>query len=256
MRRPANGPRVLVVPEYYWAGHNIVTAIPGVTPLRNTRKVGTTMVSTVTNDKKKEIYRGLKAISQRAGDLVLVAGSVFYEKTGGGRQQAYNVCPVLRYGEVILKDYKVYDDGFAGANDLIFAYKNSRPYFDVDGVGFGLEICGEHIDDFDTGARIHHGGRLRKWAASTSASNSSSSSASNTSSPIHIHIVIGEGSVLTKESAAARADGYVVFCDSLDGHAFVQPAGRKFVISERLKSSMAPVPQVNGTELHTFVLTV
>src|SRR5579871_3425615 len=80
--------RMLVVPEYYFnAGGNIAS-----------------------RDDKHVIYRRLENISASVPDMLLIAGTIAYQK-GVFSKDTYNVCPILLGGAIIKKLYKSNDDG-------------------------------------------------------------------------------------------------------------------------------------------------
>ena len=224
----APGVRLLVAPEYYWSGYGEIG--------QHVKQQGPLAMSRAS---KHDIYSGLKKISSRAGSLVLVAGSIFYTKPNGQRTAALNVCPVLRNGQFLLKAYKDFDDGSAGKNSKNFDYdtKDSNPYFKVDGVRLGLEVCGDHNAD---GAK---GGKLKKWATAHGKS-------------VDVQILISDSNFVQSNSVVATK--YVVQCD-IGGTAAgiaVYPAGGPYGTANQIGASAAGGSQVNGAVVHCYKLTV
>ena len=218
--------RMLVAPEYYWSGYGEIGKFHKQTGALAMDRSG-----------KHDIYKELKTISNQAGSLVLVAGSIFYKKPNGSSASAYNVCPVLQNGKFILKAYKDYDDGYASKNPgtLVQTAKSSDPYFKVGTVRFGIEVCGEH-------------GRLSKWNAKANKS-------------IDVQIMVSDSSFLQKPFVVATS--YLVQCD-IGGTAVgtaVYKADAKTVGNEiDAKDSIVPDeicdPQVNGTTVAIYKLTI
>jgi predicted amidohydrolase len=246
------GIRMLIAPEYYWSGY---------------AEVGTDRYPQVQGKfDKRSIYNNLKVLSSQAGDLVIVAGSIFYRKLQGDRSIARNVCPVLRNGHLLLKLYKEFDDGAAGKNQVTHDPKAnaSEPYFVVDNVVFGLEICGEHTEE-TAGAGL--GGRLKRW--NTGAGNNI---------VIDVHILIADSSSIKYRSVVARAGGFLVYCDIDGGHVAVFPSAGPHPVgaaplqqnpypmkkgwkgADSPAASLQPInkslPQVNGASLVYFDLNV
>ncbi|MBB3898382.1 carbon-nitrogen hydrolase family protein [Roseococcus suduntuyensis] len=215
--------RMLVAPEYFWSGYGVIgRTVPVLGPIAMDR------------DDKHRIYGGLKKISKRAGSLVLVAGSIFYHKPGQTRALAYNVCPVLRRGSFLLKQYKEFDDGAAGKNAGRFGYdvKDSDPFFEVDGVGVGLEICGEH-------------GRLATWNA-------------NANRTVDLQILISDGSRFLPANMVVRNGGFAIHTD-MNGNsvsAGVYPAGGPYTTAHALPPDGISGAQVNGGMVMTYSLTI
>jgi hypothetical protein len=217
------GVRMLVAPEYFWSGYGQI----GQRHLQHGPLA-------MDRDDKHDIYSGLKKISGKAGSLVIVAGSIFYRKPSGGSVSAYNVCPVLRNGGFLLKAYKAFDDGAAGKNaaNLDYDTKKSKPYFKVEGIHFGIEVCGEH-------------GRLATWNA-------------NAGKTIDVQLVVSDSMSIFTPSVVAKPTGYVVQCD-IGGSAMavaVYPAAGPFGATTALLPSGVSGAQVNGGTVHYYGLTV
>jgi hypothetical protein len=215
--------RMLVAPEYFWSGYGVIgRSVPQLGPIAMGR------------DDKHSVYAGLKKISKRAGSLVLVAGSIFYHKPGQARAVAYNVCPVLRNGRFLLKQYKEFDDGAAGKNAGRFDYdmKDSDPFFEVDGLGVGLEVCGEH-------------GRLATWNATANRT-------------VELQILVSDGSRFLPNNIVVRPGGYAAQTD-INGNSVsvgVYPSGGPFDISNALPPDGISGAQVNGGSVQTYALTL
>jgi hypothetical protein len=229
-QKSRRGVRMLIAPEYYWSGYGTIG--------QHVRQHGPMPMG---RDDKHTLYRGLKRVSSGAGALVIVAGSIFYQKPGGGRSAAYNVCPVLRNGRFLVKSYKDFDDGAAGKNSATYDYdtKASEPYFRVDGIGFGLEVCGDHNDQRGLG------GRLKQWNA-------------NAGRTIDVHILISDSNFVQPPSVAARAGGFVVHCD-IGGTAIgiaAYPAGGPYTPANALNPSGVSGTQVNGASLFYYDLAL
>jgi hypothetical protein len=124
-RVAGGGYRMLIVPEYYLAD------------------VGAAGVTALSRDDKHATYRMLENLSKQVPELVIVAGTIFYEK-GSSKKKAYSVCPVLKNGKIIQKLYKSNDDGVYGVNGEFRTKTNGGravPIFTVNGVSIGLDIC-------------------------------------------------------------------------------------------------------------------
>ena len=224
------GVRMLVAPEYFWSGYGQI----GQRHLQHGPQA-------MSRDAKHEIYAGLKKVSSKAGSLVLVAGSIFYEKPGGGRSTTYNVCPVLQNGKFLLKAYKDFDDGASGKNSATFDYdtKASDPYFKTGGVGFGLEVCGDHNNQGGLG------GKLRQWNATAGKT-------------IDIQIVVSDSMQIMAGSVAARAGGFVVQCD-IGGTAMgiaVYPVGGPYDRTTVVAANGVSGAQVNGGTVMYYGMAV
>jgi len=215
--------RMLVAPEYFWSGYGAIgRAVPQLGPIAMDR------------DDKHRIYGGLKKISKKAGSLVLVAGSIFYHKPGQTNAVAYNVCPVLRNGSFLLKQYKEFDDGAAGKNAGRFDYdaKDSIPYFEVGGLGVGLEVCGEH-------------GRLATWNATANRT-------------VDLQILISDGSRFLPANMVVRHGGFAAHTD-INGNSVsvgVYPAGGPYTPAHAVAPDGISGAQVNGGTVMTYALTL
>jgi predicted amidohydrolase len=223
------GIRVLVAPEYYFSGRGMLG--------RNQNVEGPTAMS---RRYKHDLYDGLKKVSSRAGSLVIIAGSIFYRKTSGGAVHGYNVCPVLRNGRFLTKQYKELDDqnlrlGTPGAT---YNSKDAAPSFTAGGVRFGVDICADHA---------WH--KLKDWAAAEGET-------------IDIHIVVSEGTDVIGTNVAARAGGYVIHCDmsgTNGGHVKVLTAAGAWDgvgAMRRVNEVGVSNPQVNGVTTYIYRLAV
>ncbi|MGQ7932619.1 hypothetical protein [Paraburkholderia sp. D1E] len=216
--------RVLIAPEYYWSGYCVIG-----------EKVKQLGPKPLERADKHSIYKKLEKISKEAGSLVIVAGSIFYQKPGGKKVTAYNVCPVLQNGKFLIKSYKEMDDGSAGKNSPTFIHtsKTSAPYFKVVEVGFGIEVCGDHAEE-----------RLINWNATAGKT-------------IDIQILISDSMLPLQHSVAARPGGYLVQCDigGTEMGAAVYPVGPVYNKTTRVGGTVN-LPQVNGATTHCFNLTI
>lgn len=215
------GVRMLVAPEYFWSGYGPIGKVY--------RRPGPLVMD---RDDKHALYSALKTTSKKAGSLVLVAGSIFYHKPRGTTDAAYNVCPVLRNGSFLLKAYKEFDDGAADMNPgtLTYSVKESRPYFKVEGIGFGLEVCGEH-------------GRVARWNATAGKT-------------IRVQILVSDGMLVHPPYVVATS--HVVHCD-IGGSALavaVYPAGAPYDRSTAISAEGISAAQVNGGTVHYWGLHV
>lgn len=148
----------------------------------------------VSRTEKHDIYDELKKISARNNGVVIVAGSIYYKKGEGAKAKGLNVCPILYNGKIIHKYYKKFDDGAlnkAEANPT-YSHKDSDPIFNIGGVDFGIEICGDH----NTGNN-----NLRSWLAA------------NGNPPVSVQILISDSMAPNPPLMMARANGYFVQCD-------------------------------------------
>jgi predicted amidohydrolase len=224
------GVRMLLAPEYFWSGYGEIG--------QRYRQQG---ALAMTRGAKHGLYSGLKKISSKAGSLVLVAGSIFYQKSDGTRTVAYNLCPVLRGGKFLLKAYKDFDNGTAGkiSADLVYDTKSSDPFFSVEGVNFGLEVCGDHNS---VGGK---GGKLKRWNASANKA-------------IDVHILVSDSMTVLAGSVAARPGGYVAQCDigGADMGIAVYPAGGPYDRNSALPASGISSAQVNGGSIVYYSLAV
>ncbi|MDB5312679.1 MAG: hypothetical protein JWO38_6881 [Gemmataceae bacterium] len=222
------GVRVLVAPEYYFSGRSTGLG-------KNLDKEGPNPMS---RDAKHDLYAGLKKISSMAGSLVIVAGSIFYTKNGfWGKVQGFSVCPVLRNGQFLTKLYKVGDDQNLKYNmrEATYTSKDAAPYFTVDGVRFGVDICADHSD-----------GRLKKWAE-------------DQGQTIDVHIVVAEGSAVIRPRVAARPNGYAILCDmSGDGDVDVLTCTGAWttVVPTSLPRCGRSNPQINGVVTYVYKFDV
>ena len=227
-QQKGSGIRVLVAPEYYWSGYGQIGKI--------VKQHGPQPMS---RDDKHDIYDALKSASSQAGSLVLVAGSIFYQKPSGNSTSAYNVCPVLSNGKFLLKSYKQMDDGAARKNpgSLTFDYKTSAPYFKYDGVRFGIEVCGEHYDHAKGSAR------LKDWV-------------NINNKTIDIQILISDSTSINAPSVVAT--GYVVQCDigGTAGGIGVYPAGGAYGTATALKPVSVSGTQINGASIYCYKVSV
>jgi len=225
------GVRMFVAPEYYWSGYGEIG--------HSSNKTHGPLV--MERDNKHVIYEALKTASKQAGSLVIVGGSIFYQKTGNKRTAAYNVCPVLSNGAFLLKSYKHMDDKAAAKNEgsPTFDYKTSNPYFKFKDVRFGLEVCGEHND------RTRNEKRLKDWATANK-------------KIIDVQIIVSDSMSIFAGAVAARQGGYVVQCDigSTGTTVGVYPASGPFNNETALAALGNSGEQINGGVVHYYKITV
>jgi hypothetical protein len=162
--------RMLIVPEYYF---NAGGALLG-------------------RSNKHAIYRQLENISAQVPELLIIAGSIAYEK-GFFSTDTYNVCPVLLGGTIIKKLYKANDDGVY-QNNGTFRTKTDNgkgtPLFNIGGLSIGMDICMD-INDH----------RLENYIAN------------NHLARPDIHIQISGSNSTRSNSAQARIGGVYIHCD-------------------------------------------
>jgi predicted amidohydrolase len=215
------GVRVVIAPEYFFSDRGMVGKNKNIEgPLAMGR------------DDKHDLYNGLKKISSKAGDLVIVGGSIFYKKTVGGNVEGYNVCPVLQNGGFLTKQYKDNDDSNLRYGDpgATYEHKTAAPYFKVGGVRLGVEICADHT---------WH--KLKDWA-------------NNAGKTIDIHIIISEGSAVQPQYVVAQS--YVIHCDqsgTTGGLAKVYQANAQLT---EVRAAGVSKPGVNGVTVYIYKLTV
>lgn len=181
------GVRMVIAPEYFL----------------NTRLTGNANVpKTMNRSRKHSTYRDLKAISARLGTTVLIAGTIFYKK-GLINKVGLNVCPVLRNGEIIYKYYKAMDDGGLSRNDpdATFTTKATGPVFTVSGITFGIDVCGDVVDN---------AAFARNW---NSVENSGA---------VQVHIIIADGSGVNSARVQAGVNGAVIYNDLASGTSYVR----------------------------------
>jgi hypothetical protein len=120
------GTRIFVVPEYYFAAGGGIAS----------------------RSDKHTIYRALENISAQVPQLVMIAGTIAYEK-GTFSKNTYSVCPILYGGHIIKKLYKSNDDGVYQLNGT-FKTKNDDgkgvPIATVGGITIGLDICLDYLN--------------------------------------------------------------------------------------------------------------
>jgi predicted amidohydrolase len=174
------GLKVFVAPEYYFNEYaSLGRTHKSLTPVAHTRK------------EKHDIYAGLKRISQQAGNTLIIAGTIFYEKGKGTKRKGLSVCPVLQNGKILHKYYKTDDDGsLARQSDGTYDWKPTDPYFNAGGVRFGLEVCMEHSN-----------GVLGAWLTA------------HNNKTVDVQVLISDGNFPTAPMMKAKSGGYFIHCD-------------------------------------------
>lgn len=133
---------LFAVPEYYFIKDNAPA---------------TQQLTLFDEREKSDIYAGLKNISKAHPNVILVAGTVTWQKrrrTPGGSNQdrnydGYNTAPIFFKGSLHHEYHKIADDGNFGSRtrDVVFTGGGKSQLFKVDGISFGIEVC----KDFDDG---------------------------------------------------------------------------------------------------------
>ena len=146
----------------------------------------------MTRGAKHDLYGELEKVSKKAGNTILVAGSIYYKK-GKKNVRGLNVCPVLCQGKFLHKYYKKFDDGalkkgIAGAS---YEHKKSDPVFEKDGVTFGIEVCGDHSDTNNN---------LASWLLAKPQT-------------IDVHLMISDSNFPQAKYMTAKPGGYFIQCD-------------------------------------------
>jgi len=180
--------RMFIAPEYYFSPFDMVG--------QHQPQIGP---KTMSRSQKHSLYKSLKGLSADAGDLILIAGSIFYRK-GTQNIRGLNVCPILRNGVFLRKYYKKFDDGaiakeFGAAS---YHHKESDPVFTIKTVTFGVEVCGDHTDQNNN---------LKNWLA-----------ANPKTKDIDVQIMISDSNAPTAPNMIARAGGYFIHCDIAGEH--------------------------------------
>lgn len=181
------GTHMVVAPEYF-----LNTRLPTYTAAPQVMSRGA----------KHRRYGDLRDISSGLGATILIAGTIFYRK-GLFNKVGLNVCPVLQNGRIIYKYYKAFDDGGLGRNDpdATFATKATGPIFQADGIVFGIDVCGDVVDD---------AAFQRNW-----------NSQPNTGA-VQVHIIIADGSGINASRVQAGANGLVIYNDLASGAGYVR----------------------------------
>jgi len=166
------GVKLLVVPEYFYN-------VDG----------GTTLLS---RSEKHSIYRKLENISAQVPSLIIIAGTIAYQK-GIFFKDTYNVCPVLLNGQIVQKLYKAGDDGVYAANGTFKTKENggrSVPICAIQGITIGIDICMDYNRN-----------RLGQYLAA------------NAAAPPDIHVHVSGTNAMSTPSAQARVGGVYLHCD-------------------------------------------
>lgn len=181
------GSHMVVAPEYFM----------------NSRLAAYTAAPQVMSRRAKHrTYDDLKDISGKLGNTILIAGTIFYKK-GLFNKVGLNVCPVLQNGQIIYKYYKAFDDGGLGRNDpnAAFTTKATGPIFTADGIVFGIDVCGDVVDN---------AAFQRNW-----------NSQGNTGA-VQVHIIIADGSGINVSRVQAGVNGLVIYNDLASGTGYVR----------------------------------
>lgn len=181
------GSRMVVAPEYFL----------------NTRLatyIGAPEV--MSRSSKHRRYDDLRDISRGLGATILVAGTIFYKK-GMRTKVGLSVCPVLQNGHIAYKYYKHFDDGGLGRNDPDATYvtKPTGPVFTLDGIVFGIDVCGDMADD---------AAGQRNW------------NGQDNTGLVQVHIVIADGGGVLNRKVQAGANGVVIYSNLGSGEHFVR----------------------------------
>ncbi|GAC1348165.1 MAG: hypothetical protein NVSMB18_35510 [Acetobacteraceae bacterium] len=164
--------RMLVVPEYFFtsAGGGLLGR----------------------GDKHK-IYRQLEDISAEVPELILIAGSIAYEK-GVFSTDTYNVCPILWGGQIRAKLYKSNDDGVYQINGTFRTKTDAgkaTPLVTLpSGITLGLDICADYNNN-----------RLGTYLQA------------HALPPPDIHVQISGSNIVQTPAALARVNGVYLYCD-------------------------------------------
>jgi hypothetical protein len=216
------GTKLFVAPEYYFSS-------------MGGGSFSSSSVAPVSRSNKHDLYDQLKSLSQANSDILMVAGSIFYQKSGGffsSSQKGYNVVPVLHNGKFLHKYYKRMDDGNVKGADAsaTFDYKEKKPVFTLNGVTYGIEVCGENSDPQHS---------LQKWTQTSG------------SSRVDVHVWLSGTTGHTKSNIAARSGGYCVHCDMQESRNQVEKVtGTQIMMSkEYFKSSTSEVPVYQSAPL-------
>lgn len=174
---PANAIRIFMAPEYTFSDHQVTAA-------------GSVNIGSFSSSDKMGLYKKLQATSSRYADIVIVAGTIAYQK-GVFSKSHLAVCPILWNGQFLLKYYKQTFDGFQiGASDSSFARKSNGSTFTHQGVTFGIEVCSDHRPDHQT---------LRGVLGAHAT--------------VDVHLLISEGMAPSPSAICAPAGGLMVNCD-------------------------------------------
>ncbi|MBV1883202.1 MAG: hypothetical protein KUG82_16300 [Pseudomonadales bacterium] len=195
---------------------------------------------------KHSIYGKLKTLSGQYADLIIVAGSIFYQKGGTVHaKKGYNVVPVLHNGQLIHKYYKKMDDGNlkAADNQAAWNYKDTDPIFQVNGITFGIEVCGENSDPQHS---------LQKWVQN------------NGGARVDVHIWLAGTTAHSKNNLAAKVGGYCLHSDLLTGRNIVEQAtATETMMGKDYAKSSTPVapnyqsaPLGNGSLIEVYRLAL
>ena len=151
---------------------------------------------------KHKTYGNLEGISAKLGATILIAGTIFYKK-GMINKVGLNVCPVLQGGQIIYKYYKAMDDGGLSRNDAAATFKTKAtgPVFTVGGITFGIDVCGDVVDN---------AAFARNWGSQ------------NNSGAVQVHIIIADGSGVNSSRVQAGVNGAVIYNDLASGQGYVR----------------------------------
>jgi hypothetical protein len=218
--------KLIVVPEYMLSKRF---------KINEGERSETTIPELVTKSEKKSLYNTLKQISSSLGDVILVAGTIFYRRKI--LKRGLNVCPVLRNGQIIHRHYKDFDDGDLGKNitNATFATKPTSPKFTVDGIRYAVDICGDLGDNH---------ARERNWGL-----------VENTQS-VDVHITIADGAGVTTADIHARANGYFIYTDITSGKVRVMHSASGDWQNKTVGGKPADIPPVSTSACLSGMATV
>jgi len=137
VKHGTDGLKVAMAPEYLFSD---------ITPGAEANK-SQESYQPITAKAKAKVYDKLETLSKQYPDLLLIAGSIFYQK-GGLRGKGYNVSPIMYGGKIHYKHNKIADDRHLSKDysaDAVHSYKESHadPFFECKNVRFGIEICAD-----------------------------------------------------------------------------------------------------------------
>jgi predicted amidohydrolase len=219
--RRGGGPfqRLLIVPEYF---HNAGGAL-------------------LSRSTKHQIYERLINLSRRVPELILIAGTIAYEK-GVFSTDVYNVCPILFGGQIVKKLYKANNDHVYDINGSFRTKTDGGkgvPVATIQGVSIGLDICLDYNQE-----------RLGQYLNAT-----------GTPRPA-IHVQISGTNANQPSKAQCAVNGVYLHCDQGGKGA---NGARAFRITARDGLGMAAFTEIQrdaeeqrapGSTVRTFILNV
>ena len=170
-------------PEYYFSTMNMAAS--------NQNKT----ISPLTRTQKHSIYGDLKTLSTQYHDIVIIGGTILYAKGHGNifsKRRGLNVSPIFLNGIMLHKHYKTFDDGHLNKAEpnATYTHKHTDPYFQVNGISVGFEICGEHNQNvLQTWSQIHN------------------------KPQVDLHVIVAAGTTIFNSKINAKPAGYVILCE-------------------------------------------